>query len=75
LGIWFAEFFDGRANSPNLVLELVDFSLALEAACQIENGNNGCFVRLRPPEDATPEQLRQLMRAGALIASNAKWTE
>jgi hypothetical protein len=67
MGTWVAELFEGSAISPALTLELVDFSLALEAVCGIENANKGQFVRLRPPKDATPDQLRSLMRAGALI--------
>jgi hypothetical protein len=36
MGTWFAEFFGGHAGSPSLALELFDFSLALEAACEID---------------------------------------
>jgi hypothetical protein len=75
MGIWVAEFFDGSPSSPSLILDLVDFSLALEAARHIENGNRRQFVRLRPPEDATSEQLQRLMSAGALIASKAESDE
>jgi hypothetical protein len=72
MGIWVAEFFDGSASSPSLILELVDFSLALEAAREIENANKRQFVRLRPPKDATSEQLQSLLSAGALIVSKAE---
>jgi hypothetical protein len=73
MGIWLAELFDGRAKSPTLTLELVDFSLALEAVCEIESADNRQFVRLWPPRDAMPDQVRQLMQAGALIMSKANW--
>jgi hypothetical protein len=36
---------------------------------------HGEFVLLRPPADATAEQLQRLVSAGALIASNAKSAE
>jgi hypothetical protein len=67
MGIWVVELFERSAVSPAVTLELGDFSRALEAVCGIESADKGQFVRLRPPTDATPDQLRSLMRAGALI--------
>jgi hypothetical protein len=66
MGTWVAEVMEASAASPRRKVEFLDFTLALEAVCEVEDANHG-HIRFWPPDDATPEQLRSLMRAGAFI--------
>ncbi|WP_147262750.1 hypothetical protein [Roseiarcus fermentans] len=63
-----ADYLDDRLIST---VELGDFSKVFEAV--LETADNGHLMRLRPPDDATPEQLRRLMQAGSLILTKGRW--